>query len=86
VSWTSLVGVGAMAFFGGEAQDNAATPRSQLEEGIDAAAFVDPFTLADLHPLDVPVLRRWAGGERGFHLHTTVLVRADGTQDYRFAA
>jgi ADP-ribose pyrophosphatase YjhB (NUDIX family) len=74
-----------LAFFSAEPQGGG-EPRPQLEEDIDAAAFLDPATLTDLHPLDEPVLRRWSAGERGFHLHVTVIVRADGTQDYRFGA
>ena len=72
-----------LAFFRGEA-DGDSEPRPQVEEDIEAAAFVDPATLADVHPLERPVLDRWAAGESGFHLHATVSVRADGTQDYRF--
>jgi hypothetical protein len=74
-----------LAFFRGEAEERPA-PRPQAEEGIEAAGFVDPATLSDLHPLDRPVLQRWAAGETGFHLHAEVSVRPDGTQGYRFRA
>jgi 8-oxo-dGTP diphosphatase len=71
-----------LAFFRGEAEAGSA-PRPQTEEDIEAAAFVDPWTVPDLHPLEVPLLRRWAAGETAFHLRTDVLVRPDGTQAYR---
>ncbi|MBD0330050.1 MAG: NUDIX hydrolase [Thermoleophilia bacterium] len=72
-----------LAFFRGEAEV-VASPRPQLEEDIEAAAFVDPTTVPDVHPLELPVLRRWAAGESGFHLYADVLVRPEGTQAYRF--
>jgi ADP-ribose pyrophosphatase YjhB (NUDIX family) len=71
-----------LVFFRGEAEGRP-EPRPQVEEDIEAAAFVDPTTLTDVHPLEQPVLRGWAAGESGFHLHATVIVRADGTQEYR---
>jgi 8-oxo-dGTP pyrophosphatase MutT (NUDIX family) len=54
-----------LAWFLAHPVEDDPQPRPQTEEGIDAAAFVDPATLNNVHPLDV-------------------LVRADGTQDYRF--
>jgi hypothetical protein len=74
-----------LAFFRGQAAEGSA-PRPQTEEDIDEAAFLDPWTLPDLHPLEAPVLRRWAAGEAGFHVYADVLVRPDGTQAYRFRA
>jgi 8-oxo-dGTP pyrophosphatase MutT (NUDIX family) len=60
-------------------------PRPQEDEGISAAAFVDPETLEGIHPLEQAVLDRWwKGGETTFHVHADVLVRPDGSQDYRF--
>jgi ADP-ribose pyrophosphatase YjhB (NUDIX family) len=61
------------------------TAREVLEETGVATAFVDPVTLADVHPLEEVVLERWwIGGETSFHVHADVLVRPDDTQDYRF--
>jgi ADP-ribose pyrophosphatase YjhB (NUDIX family) len=61
-------------------------PRPQLEEDIEAAAFLDPADVAgEIHPMEIAVLDRWLP-ERvpGFHIHADVLVREDGTQDYVF--
>lgn len=63
-------------------------PRPQVEEDIDAAAFLDPAAVdAEIHPLEKAVIDRWwPARETGFHIRATVLVRADGTQDYVFDA
>jgi ADP-ribose pyrophosphatase YjhB (NUDIX family) len=61
-------------------------PRPQEEEGISAAAFVDPTRLEGVHPLEQPLLDRWwIGDETSFYVHAAVLVREDGTQEYRFS-
>jgi 8-oxo-dGTP pyrophosphatase MutT (NUDIX family) len=74
-----------LAWFRADPVDAGAEPRPQEEEGISAAAFVDPATLDGVHPLEQPVLERWwEGGETGFHVHADVLVRPDGRQEYRF--
>jgi ADP-ribose pyrophosphatase YjhB (NUDIX family) len=72
-----------LTFFRSESEDGS-EPRPQIEEDIDAAAFLDPATVTGLHPLERPVLERWAAGQHGFHLYADVSVRADGTQEYRF--
>lgn len=63
-------------------------PQPQLEEDIGAAAFVDPDSVAgEIHPLEKVIIDRWwPTREIGFHVRATVLVRADGTQDYVFDA
>ena len=63
-------------------------PRPQVEEEIDAAAFLDPDAVADeIHPLEKVVIDRWwPTRETGFHIRATVLLRDDGTQDYVFDA
>ena len=74
-----------IAWFLADPVEEDPQPRPQEDEGIDAAAFVDPVTLADVHPLEEVVLKRWwIGGETSFHVHADVLVRGDGTQEYRF--
>jgi hypothetical protein len=75
-----------LAFFVATALDPGADPRPQLEEDIDAAAYVDPFSLGEtLHPLDRPVLENWwSSRATGFHLHADVTVNPDGTQSYEF--
>ena len=76
-----------LAFFSAEPLDPAARPEPQLDEDIDAAAYLDPHALPDgeLHPLERPVLERWlSSGERGFHLAAAVSVHDDGTQTYAF--
>jgi 8-oxo-dGTP pyrophosphatase MutT (NUDIX family) len=74
-----------LAFFRATPTDPAAKPRPQIEEDIDAAAYVDPAALEDgeLHPLDVALLDRWlAAGTTGFHFHADVSVHDDGTQSF----
>ena len=60
----------------------------QVEEDIEAAAFVDPERIADeIHPLEKAIIDRWwPTRATGFHVHATVFVRGDGTQDYVFDA
>lgn len=72
-----------LAFFRGVA-DAGSAPRPQVDEDIDAADFLAPATVPDLHPLERPLLARWAAGEAAFHLYADVDVRPDGTQAYRF--
>jgi ADP-ribose pyrophosphatase YjhB (NUDIX family) len=71
-------------FVGAATGDPEPTP--QLDEDIDAAAFVDPTSMADeIHPLVRAIVNRWwPTRDVGFHVHATVVVRADGTQDYVF--
>jgi len=63
-----------------------AEPRPQVEEEIEAAAFVDPVELGDeVHPLERPLLERWWGrGESGFHVRADVTVDGGGAQSYAF--
>lgn len=73
-----------LAWFEGMPRDGT-EPRPQTDEAIEAAAFLDPTTLDDVHPLEQVVLDRWwPGRERGFHVFAKVDVRADGTQAYAF--
>ena len=66
--------------------DPSAEPRPQLEEEIEAAAFVDPAELGDgIHPLEQPVIAGWADGRPlPFHVHADVAVDAAGGHSYRF--
>lgn len=75
-----------LAYFLATPSSPAAEPRPQIEEDIDAAAFVDPGELgAEIHPLHQAILERWWGtGATGFHLHADVSVHPDGTQSYVF--
>jgi 8-oxo-dGTP diphosphatase len=74
-----------IAWFRADPVEDDAQPRPLVEEDIDAAEFVDPSALDGVHPLLRPVLDRWwIDGDASFHLHAHVLVRPDGTQDYRF--
>ena len=74
-----------IAWFLAEPHEVDPDPRPQVDEEIDAAAFVDPSTLEGLHPLLEPLLERWwRGGETAFYVHADVLVHADRTQEYRF--
>jgi ADP-ribose pyrophosphatase YjhB (NUDIX family) len=63
-------------------------PRPQTDEDIEAAAFLDPDSVADdIHPLEKAVIDRWwRTRATGFHIRATVLLRPDGTQDYVFDA
>jgi ADP-ribose pyrophosphatase YjhB (NUDIX family) len=73
-----------IAWFQADPVDADPRPRPQVEEDISAAEFVDPAALTGVHPLEQPVLERWwRGGESGFHVHADVLVRPDGSQEYR---
>jgi 8-oxo-dGTP diphosphatase len=73
-----------LVFFCATAIDPAQEPRPQLEEDIDAAAYLDPAALdGELHPLDVALLERWrAAGATGFHFHADVVVNEDGAQTF----
>ena len=74
-----------IAWFLAEPVEADPQPRPQVEEDIDAAAFVDPSTLDGLHPLLEPLVAQWwRTGETAFYLQVDVLVHADGTQEYRF--
>ncbi len=77
-----------LVFFRARPVDPAHTPRPQLEEDIDAAAYVDASGLATdepLHPLNVPVLDALRSGATvPFHVHAAVHVEPDGTQSYVF--
>jgi len=60
-------------------------PSPQLDEDIDAAAFVDPASQDGVHPLERPVLDGWRSGlDIPFHIRADVVVTADGGQEYRF--
>jgi hypothetical protein len=74
-----------LAFFLGVPLESGTTPRPQVEEDIDDAAYLDPQALepGELHPLNRAVLDRWAADDRRpFHLHVDVSVNPDGTQSY----
>jgi 8-oxo-dGTP pyrophosphatase MutT (NUDIX family) len=76
-----------LAYFLATPVDAAASPRPQVEEDIEDAAFVDPSGLSppEFHPLDHGVFARWQNGDaQGFHVHIDVSVGADGTQSYAF--
>lgn len=74
-----------IAWFRADPIESDPRPRPQEDEGISAAAFVDPTTLEGVHPLEQPLLDRWwTDGETSFFVHADVLVSEDGTQDYRF--
>jgi ADP-ribose pyrophosphatase YjhB (NUDIX family) len=76
-----------LAFFLATAVDGSAEPRPQLEEDIDAAAFLDPRAVdpVELHPLNQAIFDRWWDArETGFHLHADVRVDPGGTQSYVF--
>jgi 8-oxo-dGTP pyrophosphatase MutT (NUDIX family) len=74
-----------IVWFRADPVDPIAQPRPQEDEGISAAEFVDPTAIEGVHPLEQAVLDRWwGGGDTPFHVHADVLVRPDGTQDYRF--
>jgi 8-oxo-dGTP pyrophosphatase MutT (NUDIX family) len=76
-----------LAFFEAVPIDPEQQPRPQVEEGIDDAAWIDPFALDDgeVHGLELPILRRWREeGATGFHLHSEVTVHPDGSQSYAF--
>ena len=76
-----------LAFFLATAVDVTAEPRPQLEEDIDAAAFLDPRAVdpAELHPLNQVIFDRWWDRrETGFHLHADVRVDPRGKQSYVF--
>jgi ADP-ribose pyrophosphatase YjhB (NUDIX family) len=73
-----------LVFFNAAATDPAQEPRPQIEEDIDAAAYLDPARLdGALHPLDVALLERWrAAHATGFHFHADVSALPDGTQTF----
>jgi ADP-ribose pyrophosphatase YjhB (NUDIX family) len=74
-----------IAWFLAEPTEADPRPLPQVDEEIEAAAFVDPIKQEGTHPLERPVLDRWRrGDETPFHVHADVLVAADGTQEYRF--
>jgi len=76
-----------LAFFLATAVDVTADPRPQLEEDIDAAAFLDPRAVdpAELHPLNQAIFDRWWDSrETGFHLHADVRIDPGGTLSYVF--
>lgn len=76
-----------LAFFLATECDPAAEPRPQLEEDIDAAAFIDPLAVdpAKIHPLNQAIFDRWWDTRaNGFHVHADVHVDAGGTQTYAF--
>jgi ADP-ribose pyrophosphatase YjhB (NUDIX family) len=74
-----------IAWFRAEPVDADPQPRPQVDEGISAAEFVDPTSLDGIHPLEQPLLDRWwRDGGTSFYIHADVVVRPDGTQDYRF--
>jgi 8-oxo-dGTP pyrophosphatase MutT (NUDIX family) len=73
-----------LAYFLAAPVDPSSDPRPQVEEDIDAAAYVDPRALGgEIHPMHAAILDRWWDGRAsGFHLHVDVLVPAEGTQEY----
>ena len=74
-----------LTFFLANPTGRSVTPRPQVEEEIEEAAFLDPRALDDgeLHPLDVVVLDHWAArGTQPFHVHVDISVNPDGTQGY----
>jgi ADP-ribose pyrophosphatase YjhB (NUDIX family) len=75
-----------LAFFRATPLDSGQEPRPQLEEDIDAAAYLHPEELGnvELHPLNGPVIERWRRDGPGFHLRADVAVHEDGTQSYDF--
>jgi 8-oxo-dGTP diphosphatase len=75
-----------LAFFRATPLEPEQEPRPQLEEDIDAAAYLDPDQLDDvgLHPIDRPVVERWRQDGGGVHLWADVFVHEDGTQSYDF--
>lgn len=77
-----------LAYFSAVPRDPEATPAPQVEEDIDAAAYLDPSSAPeahDIHPMHRAILDRWwPGRANGFHLHVDVLVLEDGRQDYVF--
>jgi 8-oxo-dGTP pyrophosphatase MutT (NUDIX family) len=73
-----------LTFFRATPIDPTQEPRAQLEEDIEAAAYLDPADVPDvaIHPLNVAILERF--GATGFHLVADVLVNPDGTRSYVF--
>ena len=63
-----------------------AEPTPQTEEDIEAAAFLDPASVADeIHPLEKAVIDRWWPDRHArFHIRATVVVHPDGTRAYVF--
>jgi 8-oxo-dGTP diphosphatase len=77
-----------LAWFVGTTADVDPEPLPQVDEEIDAAAFVDPAELAaEIHPLEQAVIERWWPARSiGFHVRAEVSVHEDGTQSYTFHA
>jgi ADP-ribose pyrophosphatase YjhB (NUDIX family) len=73
-------------WFSASLLDNTAEPTPQIEEDIDAVAFLDPLAIVDeIHPLERAIIERWRPqGETGFHIRADVTVCPDGTQTYQF--
>jgi len=77
-----------LVYFEATAREGSAEPRPQTEEDIDAAAWVDPYSLpggGELHPICAAILDRWwIARERGFHLVADAVPQPDGGQRYEF--
>jgi ADP-ribose pyrophosphatase YjhB (NUDIX family) len=74
-----------LAYIAAAPLERGAELHPQLEQGIDAAAYLDPLAVDDLHPLHGAVLERWwPARSSDFHVHADVSVAADGMQTYAF--
>jgi ADP-ribose pyrophosphatase YjhB (NUDIX family) len=75
-----------LAFFAAAPSDDRTELRPQLDEDIEAAAYLEPLLVdAEIHPLHRAILEHWWPARRGgFHVHADVAVAADGTQTYAF--
>lgn len=73
-----------LVFFAAAPVDPTADPRAQEEEAIEDAGYLDPLSvLAEIHPLELPVVKRWwESREVGFHVAADVFVGPDGSQSY----
>jgi ADP-ribose pyrophosphatase YjhB (NUDIX family) len=77
-----------LAYFAATPQDLSAAPQPQVEEDIEAAAYIDPAgdDASGIHPLHRAILDRWwTNRTNGFHVHVDVSVTQDGKQAYAFS-
>ena len=73
-----------VAYFVATPTDAGVEPRPQEEEGIEDARWFHraAIDLAEVHPMERPVLERWP--QRGYHLHLDIVEAPDGTASYEF--
>jgi ADP-ribose pyrophosphatase YjhB (NUDIX family) len=74
-----------LTFFAGVPRHPGQEPVAQVEEDIEAAAFVDPTELAEgeIHPLNRLIFESWwESRAESFHFHVDISVDVDGTQSY----